>query len=131
MDSNSKVYSFDEVAKHNHQKDCWLIISGYVYDVTSFLPDHPGGDELLLLAVEKDATFDFKSVGHSELAQEKMKMYRIGKIDMSTLPKKQNYVESTPYQPTPSLFSFSPIHVLLPILLLALAFAFPYFKLKA
>ncbi|KGN46545.1 cytochrome b5 [Cucumis sativus] len=131
MDSNSKVYSFDEVAKHNQQKDCWLIISGYVYDVTSFLPDHPGGDELLLLAVEKDATFDFKSVGHSELAHEKMKMYQIGKIDMSTLPEKQKYVESAPYQRTPSLFSFSPIHLLLPILLLALAFAFPYFKLKA
>ncbi|XP_038875836.1 cytochrome b5-like [Benincasa hispida] len=131
MDSSSKLYSFDEVSKHNHHRDCWLIISGYVYDVTAFLPDHPGGEELLLLAVGRDATFDFKSVGHSELAQEKMKKYRIGKIDMSTLPRKQQYVETTPYQPTPSLFSFSPIHLLIPILLLALAFAFPYFKLKA
>ncbi|KAG7025950.1 Cytochrome b5 isoform E [Cucurbita argyrosperma subsp. argyrosperma] len=126
MDSNSKLFTFDEVAKHNHEKDCWLIISGYVYDVTSYLPDHPGGGELLVLAVEKDATFDFKSVGHSETAQEMMKKYQIGKIDPLTLPTEQKHVETTPHEPTPSLLSFSPLHVLIPLLLLVLAFAFPY-----
>ncbi|XP_022964486.1 cytochrome b5-like [Cucurbita moschata] len=131
MDSNSKVYTFDEVAKHNHEKDCWLIISGFVYDVTSYLPDHPGGGELLVLAVEKDATFDFKSVGHSESAKERMKKYQIGKIDPLTLPTEQKHVETTPHKPTPSLLSFSPLHVLIPLLLLVLAFAFPYLKIKA
>uniref|UniRef100_A0A6N2K9A1 Cytochrome b5 heme-binding domain-containing protein n=1 Tax=Salix viminalis TaxID=40686 RepID=A0A6N2K9A1_SALVM len=33
--ASSKVYLFDEIAKHNKSKDCWLIISGKVYDVTS------------------------------------------------------------------------------------------------
>ncbi|XP_050941790.1 cytochrome B5-like isoform X1 [Cucumis melo] len=58
-----------------------------VYDVTPFLEDHPGGDEVLLLATEKDATEDFETVGHSLSATEEMEKYYIGNIDMSTVPK--------------------------------------------
>ncbi|KAA0048860.1 cytochrome b5-like [Cucumis melo var. makuwa] len=87
MASDPKLFVFDEVAKHNHQGDCWLIISGKVYDVTPFLEDHPGGDEVLLLATEKDATEDFETVGHSLSATEEMEKYYIGNIDMSTVPK--------------------------------------------
>ncbi|MQL10592.1 cytochrome b5 domain-containing protein, partial [Escherichia coli] len=50
MASNSKTFTFDEVAKHNHKKDCWIIVNGKVYDVTPFMDDHPGGDEALLSA---------------------------------------------------------------------------------
>ncbi|KAG7019088.1 Cytochrome B5 isoform D, partial [Cucurbita argyrosperma subsp. argyrosperma] len=87
MASDPKVFVFDEVAKHNNQQDCWVIISGKVYDVTSLLEDHPGGDEVLLLATERDATDDFEEVGHSLTASEQMEEYYVGNVDMSTLPK--------------------------------------------
>lgn len=30
MDSGKKVFLFDEVAKHNEHKNCWLVINGKV-----------------------------------------------------------------------------------------------------
>lgn len=37
-----KGITIQEVAKHNKPNDCWIIIQGKVYDVTSFLKEHPG-----------------------------------------------------------------------------------------
>ena len=44
----SAEYTMAEVAKHNTDKDCWLAIHGKVYDVTKFLDEHPGGEEVML-----------------------------------------------------------------------------------
>jgi cytochrome b involved in lipid metabolism len=37
-----------EVAKHNKASDCYLVIDNIAYDVTKFLPEHPGGEEVML-----------------------------------------------------------------------------------
>ena len=34
-------YTKAEVASHNSDKSCWVIIANKVYDVTKFLDDHP------------------------------------------------------------------------------------------
>lgn len=47
-EKTGKKYTFEDVAKHNTKDDCWMIIHGKVYDVTSFLPEHPGGEEVML-----------------------------------------------------------------------------------
>ncbi|KAI0093462.1 Flavocytochrome c [Irpex rosettiformis] len=52
-------YSAAEVAKHNKKDDCWVIVDGQVLDVTSFLPDHPGGEKAILLYAGRDATEEF------------------------------------------------------------------------
>jgi cytochrome b involved in lipid metabolism len=38
-----KVFTFEEVAKHNTTEDCWVVIHGRVFDLTKFLQEHPGG----------------------------------------------------------------------------------------
>ncbi len=44
---DTKTVSADEVKVHNSKDDCWTIISGKVYDITEYIPNHPGGDEIL------------------------------------------------------------------------------------
>merc|ERR1712194_830643 len=50
------------VAKHNTDKDCWVIVNGEVLDVTKFLPDHPGGALAILTFAGKDATEEFNMI---------------------------------------------------------------------
>lgn len=46
------VYTSKDVANHNGKDGSriWMSYGGYVYDVTDFIPNHPGGTEKILLA---------------------------------------------------------------------------------
>ncbi|KAG5045796.1 hypothetical protein JHK82_015181 [Glycine max] len=133
MASDRKLHTFEEVAKHNQTKDCWLIISGKVYDVTPFMEDHPGGDEVLLSATGKDATNDFEDVGHSDSARDMMEKYYIGEIDASTVPLKRTYIppQQAQYNPdkTPE-FVIKILQFLVPLLILGLAFVVRHYTKK-
>lgn len=56
--------SLKEIEKHNNSKDCWIIIAQRVLDITNFIEDHPGGNEILLEYAGKDATNAFIEIGH-------------------------------------------------------------------
>ena len=47
-ESTDTVYTLEQVAEHKTASDCWIVIHGTVCDITSFLEDHPGGEEILL-----------------------------------------------------------------------------------
>ncbi|KAF4623588.1 hypothetical protein D9613_001923 [Agrocybe pediades] len=49
-------WSLREVAQHNSPDSCWVIIHNKVYDVTDFLPEHPGGAKIILKYAGRDAT---------------------------------------------------------------------------
>ncbi|XP_074263441.1 cytochrome b5-like [Silene latifolia] len=133
MSSDPKIHGFEEVAKHNTKNDCWLIINDKVYDITPFLDDHPGGDDVLLTSTGKDATDDFEDVGHSENARNMLKDYYVGDIDTSTIPLKQKAGKVQTSQPAiraeqgPS-FLVKLMQFLLPFVIVGLAFALKKFK---
>lgn len=52
---NTPTFSWEEIKKHNNHNDCWIVIDQNVYDVTSWVKNHPGGNTLTVLAGE-DAT---------------------------------------------------------------------------
>ncbi|KMZ56874.1 Cytochrome b5, seed isoform [Zostera marina] len=129
-DKASKMFTMEEVSVHNTDKDCWLIIDGKVYDVTNFLEDHPGGDDVLISATGKDATDDFEDVGHSTSARSMMDDYYIGDIDSSTIPTKVKY--TPPKQPQynqdkTSEFIVKILQFLVPLAILGLAIAVRYY----
>ncbi|RWR88887.1 cytochrome b5 [Cinnamomum micranthum f. kanehirae] len=130
MASDPKVYDFAEVAKHNQMKDCWLIIHGKVYDVTPYMNDHPGGDEILLGLTGRDATDDFELVGHSTSAKDLMDKYYIGEIDASSMKVKFQHIppsETSSYSPKKSKeFMLKTLEYLVPLAILAAAFAVPH-----
>jgi len=48
--------SADEVALHNTAEDCWTIVNGEVYDLSSFVGRHPGGRAAISQICGRDGT---------------------------------------------------------------------------
>ncbi|XP_019448742.1 PREDICTED: cytochrome b5-like [Lupinus angustifolius] len=133
--SNNKVFTLAEIAQHNKSNDCWLLIRGKVYNVTKFLNDHPGGDDVLLSSTGKDATDDFDDVGHSSSAEAMLEEFYVGDIDTSTISSNVNN-NASPNQPhynqdkTPQ-FIINLLQFLIPLFILGLAFAVRFYTKSA
>jgi 4-hydroxysphinganine ceramide fatty acyl 2-hydroxylase len=78
-----KIYTSLDVATHASSTDCWVSRNGKVYDVTPFLADHPGGDDLILRYAGKDLgdiMADKSEHEHSDSAYEMLNEYVIGRL---------------------------------------------------
>ncbi|XP_067837559.1 cytochrome b5 [Heptranchias perlo] len=75
-----KYYSLEELKQHNSGNSAWILIHNNIYDVTKFLEEHPGGEEVLKEQAGGDATEAFEDVGHSTDAQEMTKQYLLGEL---------------------------------------------------
>lgn len=70
---SGKAVAADELEQHITVGSCWLSIDGYVYDVTEFLDEHPGGRARILALAGGDASAEFLAVGHSPAARARLK----------------------------------------------------------
>lgn len=69
----------EDVSQHNTEDDCWIIIENKVYDVTKWLPKHPGGSVMILNLAGKDCTEEFK-VFHLNPSYALLKPYYKGNV---------------------------------------------------
>ncbi|KAM9416510.1 cytochrome b5 [Salvelinus alpinus] len=82
-----KYYRLSEIEEQNTFKSTWIIINFNVYDVTKFLEEHPGGEEVLREQAGGDATESFEDVGHSSDAKEMAANMVIGELHPDDRPK--------------------------------------------
>ena len=73
-------FTLNEIKSHNTKGSAWICIHNRVYDVTHFLQEHPGGEEVLLDVLGKNATGSFEEVGHSNESRDLMAKYLLGDL---------------------------------------------------
>jgi len=114
------VLSNKEIATHNKQSDCWLIISNKVYDITSYFGSHPGGSGVMAATCGTDATNAYmtkdpyatssngSNSGHSSSAHNLLNNYYIGDLNQTIGQQKVTQTNSSITQtsiPTPTTVS--------------------------
>ncbi|XP_043464184.1 cytochrome b5-like [Leptopilina heterotoma] len=76
------LISIEEVRKNNGQNGSkiWVVLHKNVYDLTQYIKEHPGGDELIMEFAGKDGTKGFNDFGHTSDARTYMKKFKIGEL---------------------------------------------------
>jgi cytochrome b involved in lipid metabolism len=83
--------TLEQVALHSSEDDCWTIINGSVYDITNYIPRHPGGDDILLACgtdgtslFAQRTTADGEEIGsgspHSNNAKSQLNSLKLGEL---------------------------------------------------
>ena len=78
--AGEKTMTMAEVAK----TESMVVLDGKVYDVSSFIQQHPGGPEVLEEALaedNRDATESFEDIGHSSAAREMLGDLWVANLD--------------------------------------------------
>lgn len=60
------TFSLEDVSKHNTTDDAWIVIDGYVLDVTNWIDSHPGGKSILR-GLGKDYTDEWYSISYHDM----------------------------------------------------------------
>lgn len=75
-------FTLEDVAKHNVAEDCWIVVRGIIYDVSTYIDNHPAQRRTITDYCGKETTiaFETKERGreHSAHAWKLLETYRIG-----------------------------------------------------
>lgn len=80
---NEMEYTYEEIRRHRTYHDAWCSIHGVVYDITKFVPSHPGG-AVIHTSFGRDATILYEThhnlLPNLDKVTSLLKKYRIGKV---------------------------------------------------
>ncbi|KAM5464547.1 putative L-lactate dehydrogenase (cytochrome) [Microsporum ferrugineum] len=84
----------EEIAKHSSPSSCWVVVHGHAYDVTDFLPEHPGGQQIILKHAGKDATAEFDPVHPPDTLDKYLdRSKHLGPVDMASMAQEKKAVD--------------------------------------
>lgn len=83
-----RIFTAREALSHSKPEDCWLIIHGKIYDVTSWIPHHPGG-ALIYVNAGRDSTQLFDSY-HPLYVRKMLERYCIGVLKQGVVEQGSN-----------------------------------------
>jgi len=81
--TNASALTKEDVARHATNNDCYLIINNKVYNVSSYIGQHPGGSRTITSRCGQEVTGIFASI-HSNFAWDLLKKYYLGDISLGS-----------------------------------------------
>ncbi len=81
-------YDMSEIESRSTKGNCWAAIDENVYDLTSWINQHPGGREKIIELCGTDATGAFEAMhGDSSKAKQALILLKIGTLNPSSNDK--------------------------------------------
>jgi len=122
--------TYEQLKTHVTKNDLYLLINGKVYNVSKFVDEHPGGDEVLLAEAGKDATEAFEDVGHSDEARALLTNMLVGEFEKNSALKFKttNKSAGSPAGVNNAVEQGSNLMYFIPIAFLGAYFAWRYYS---
>jgi fatty acid desaturase len=81
LDEGLTEYCWEEIAQHTERTDKWIVVDGYVYDVTNWAKRHPGGEKIISGYAGQNATEAWYAFHIDKtLVSKYMNAIRIGRV---------------------------------------------------
>lgn len=75
------TFSLAQIAEHATAASCWSAVNGSVYDLTKWIPLHPGGEAKIKAMCGKDGSAAFSGKhGGQERPEATLASYKIGEL---------------------------------------------------
>ncbi|MFZ2886546.1 MAG: cytochrome b5-like heme/steroid binding domain-containing protein [Minisyncoccia bacterium] len=73
--------SMADIAAHADDSSCWTAINGNVYDLTSWIPNHPGGEQAIKQLCGTDGSAKFNNMHGGDAKKETVLAgFKIGEL---------------------------------------------------
>lgn len=91
--------TMQEIELHNTPEDCWVVLNGKVYDLSTFHKEHPGGSKIITKNAGKDLSNLFNSVHPKDIIERLLSPAAcIGVVDLKTIDP-EKHVVAAPKKP--------------------------------
>ncbi|KAF8530912.1 cytochrome b5 [Gautieria morchelliformis] len=124
---DGKEVTYDELKQHVNKENLYILLHNKVYNVSKFIDEHPGGDEVMLAEAGKDATEAFEDVGHSDEARALLDGLYVGDFEKGGVLKTKEIPNRTSGVVAQEQSS-SAVTYLIPLALLGAYFAWRYYS---